>query len=340
MALTIEEVVILADPKGLCYPFAQRVYRDILERPQRDFSIRLVAVSFPEFSDGEKKARVEENVRKRECYYIHDGNKKPATWLAELGMANNALNFADAGKIIDVIPYFMFARQDRKDEPRVSITTKEVADAIQKYGDGLMTVDLHNLAITGSFDIPIDNLGTFPVVINYIKDKHPNILKEFGPYRKKGSVMSPDAGGTSRCRKFINMCSALGIDVLLVMGDKYRPQAGSIDGSTYRLLGNVRRSNVLIVDDMYASGGTMITASKEVRNRGARKVYGYATHPLFTNGARFVARHFDLLMTSDTRYCKPMRGLEVISVAPLVAEAIYRRIRGESISDLSEIKKH
>lgn len=336
MASTIDEVIILADEEGKCFPFAKTVYEEIARQPNRPFPVKLVPMRFKHFADGEEKAIVGGNVRKRECYFIHDGNKPGATWLQNLGAANNALHFADAAQITDVLPYFMYARQERKDEPRTSITVKDVADIIQKYGNRVMTVDIHTLAIQLAFDIPVDNIGTFPTLIEHLERKHPDFLRD-GDL----GVMSPDTGGTSRCRKFINMLAARGIRAELIVGDKYRPQAGTVDRDSYRVVGDVKDKRILNLDDLYGSGNTMIMAADWAMEHGAREVIGYATHPVFCGkgGVPPVAKHFKFLMTSDTRYQPRKKGLELISVAKLMGNAIYRRILGESISYLSEVKE-
>ncbi|MEM1535545.1 MAG: ribose-phosphate diphosphokinase [Candidatus Pacearchaeota archaeon] len=321
-----DEVAILADPEGKCYGFAKKVYQYIVEKPERDFPVRFVNIEIKRFRDREEKVRITENIRKKQCYFIHDSSKEPAYWFTELALINETLHSSAASEIVDVLPYLKFARQDRKDESRTSQNAKVVAELISKYADRCISVDVHAPQIQGFFGIPFDNLYSFPTIVEYLYKNHKSFLENI-------VVMSPDRGGVERATSFKNKLAKKGIEASLAIGYKSRPKPGEVS-EKYEILGEVKGKNVLIVDDIIDSGGTLCRAADALRKKHAKAIWAYATHGLFTEGTRAVTRKLDKVLVSDTIYNKRSRKLEIISLAELFGEAIYRAIKGESISEL------
>lgn len=320
--MSVHRSTILADPEGYGWEYAKRIYKELKANPKNN-SFELNKINIKKFKDGEFKPKIELNVRKRNCYFIHDPTLPPSEWFAELCMINQALRKSSAQEIIDVFPYLKFSRQDRKDESRVPISAKVVADVIELYAGRVLTIDFHNPAIDGFYKIPVDNLSSYPVVVKYLTEHHPDILKNL-------TIMSTDAGGAPRAKAF---AKKLGISDVAI-GYKSREKANEVE--SFKILGEVNGKNVLIIDDMVDTGGTLIKASETARSSGALKVYGYCTHGLFTEGMRKVTDNFDLFFIGDTLKLKesPGTNVEVISFASLFAEAIYRTSEGESLSEL------
>lgn len=319
-----EEVAIIADSKGEGYSFAKGVYEFIKGKEGRDFPIKMIDMERIDFKDGEFKLRVADNIRRSQCYLIHDSNKKPCEWYSELNFALDAMAFSSPSEINVVLPYTKFARQDRKETSRVSVNAKALANMVSRYADRGMTVDLHNPAMQAFFDIPFDNLYSFPSLINYLK-------KDYGGVLEKLVVVSPDVGGGKRVRGFAKRLKAAGIDADVAIGDKVRVQDNDVE--KVEIMGSVRGKNCLIIDDIIDTGNTLIKTGEAVRSLGAKSVYAYGTHGLFSDGADKFSI-FDKVFVSDTLKNANRKNIEVVSLVPLFGEAIYRTIRGESLSVL------
>ena len=309
---------MIANPEGKAWSFAQKVY-ETLATESNEFE--LVPVEIRKFRDGECKPKITKNVRRRECYFIHDSNQEPAQWLLELALINHTLKNSSATQVIDVLPYLKFSRQDRKDESRVPISARVVADITKEYADRVMTLDVHNPAIQGFYEIPFDNLHSFPTVIDYMQKNCPSLLEDV-------VVMSTDTGGAPRAKSF-----ARKIGAELVVGYKVREKAGEVED--LKILGTVRGKKVLMIDDLIESGGTLSKASSAAKEvGGATHTYAYCAHGLFTKGIDSVVDVFDRVFISDTVYQPPHSKLETISFAPLFAQAILRTTQGDSLSEL------
>ncbi len=313
-----DEYVILADPACVGWNFALDIFEDL---KSRGGNFELSPIKIKEFRDGEIKPRIEKNVRGKSCFFIHDSNKDPSRWFLEIGLINQALEKSSAKKVIDVFPYHRFARQDRKDESRVPISAGVVARLVDEYVDSVLTLDVHNPAIDGFYKTRFDNLLSFPIVIRYLREN-------FEISSENTVMMSPDAGGATRAQEFARR---MGIEQV-VIGYKVRKIEGEVD--KLRISGEVSGKDVFIVDDIVDSGGTLVKASSVVREQGARKVYGYCTHGLFTKGIEYVLPHFDAFFVGDTLKQKEDVRLKVVPFAPLFAEAIYRISNGSSLSEL------
>jgi len=282
------------------------------------------------FRDKEVKIRIRDNVRKSECFFIHDSNRNPSDWLLEIAFVNEALHNSSVSEITDVFPYLRFSRQDRKDKSRVAQNAKVVANVINLCADRVVTLDVHAPQIALASSIPFDNLYSFSIVIDHLIKNHPNILENI-------MLMSPDAGGAKRVEAFRNRLSYSGIDSDIVIGYKSRPREGEI--GVFKMIGDVENKNVIIIDDIIDSGKTLVEAAQELRKRGAKKIYAYGTHALFTEGVDKVVENFERVFVSDTLKQTKHEKLEIISVAELFAEAIKRISNGESLSELFETKK-
>jgi len=286
----------------------------------------LGSVELKRFSDGEIWVKYGENIRGSEVFIIQSTNP-PAENLLELLLMLDAAKRASATRITAVIPYFGYSRQDRKDQPRVSITAKLVANLITVAGaDRVMTMDLHAAQIQGFFDIPFDHLygsTMFTGLLNNIKQ---NLV-----------VVSPDVGGIKMARSY-----AKRIHADLVVIDKRRPKQNLAE--VVNIIGNVEGKDVLLVDDLIDTAGTFVGAIDALKKKGAHDIYGAITHPLFSGPAleRIQNSQLKKLYVSDTISMKldeKSDKIEKISASEIFAEAIRRTYNNESISSLFDIDK-
>ena len=311
--------------------FIKKVYEKLSEKLED--KVKLVNVKIKTFRDGEIKVKIEENVREKICFYIHDCSLPPNDWFLQLSFINYALKYSSASKVVDVLPYLYFSRQDRKDESRVAINARVVADNISLYADEVITCDLHSPQIQAFYSIPLNNLYSFPHAIDQMlmdeetrKDFYDGLV-----------IMSPDAGGVKRAESFLKRLSKkINKEIDLVFGYKKRPKEGEV--SEYKVSGNVKDikgKNVLIVDDIIDSGNTLINAARVLKENKAKKVFAYATHGLFTEGYEKLLNILDRIFVSNT---KPQdeKKVKVIDLSDLFAEAIYRIYTGQSLSILFE----
>ncbi len=277
------------------------------------------------FADDEIFVRINENVRGEDVFLIQSTSKPANDNLMELLIAIDALTRASAERITAVIPYFGYARQDRKTDGRTPISAKLVANLISTAGaDRVLTMDLHAGQIQGFFDVPTDNLVAMPVIEHDIRMTH------------NGAdlmVVSPDVGGVVRAR---NLANRLGCDLAIV--DKRRPEAGKSE--VMNIIGDVTDRRCILVDDICDSGGTLVNAAKALKDAGAVGVSAYVTHGVLSNNA--VKRIEDSVM-DEIVICDTIRpteedfasdALRVLSVAPLLGEAIRRIANNESVSKL------
>src|SRR5487761_568927 len=283
--------------------------REVCEHLQ----VRLGEVEVGRFPDGEVMVEVRENVRGGDVFVIQSICTPPNENLMELLLMMDALRRASAKRVTAVIPYFGYSRQDRKVAPRVPISAKLVADLITTAGASrVLTVDLHAGQIQGFFNIPVDNLFAMPVLVQYLR-KHID--------GKKVTVVSPDAGGVERARAFARRLNAN-----LAIIDKRRQRASEIAGM--RLVGEVKDTIAILVDDMIDTAGTITEAAKVVSAAGASEVFAVATHPILSDPAcdRLSKSIIKEIISTNPI---PLRAkaqaelpkLKMLSVAPLIAEA-------------------
>ena len=286
---------------------------------------KLVHSSIKKFSDGEIYIEINENIRGNSIFVIQSVSSPANDNLMELLLCIDALKRSSAKNITAVIPYFGYARQDRKVVPRTSISAKLVSNLIAKAGaDRVVTVDLHAGQIQGFFDIPVDNLFATPIFARHVKKK----IKT-----KNLICIAPDVGGTERAR-------ALGklLNVGLAIVDKRRPKAGQ--SQVMNIIGDVRGKTCIIVDDIIDSGGTIVNAAAALKKRGARDVHVYVTHGVLSGGAENKIKKSNIknLVITDTienaAKVKNIKNIEVLTISNLVGEAIKRISNSTSVSDL------
>ncbi|MEW6653795.1 MAG: ribose-phosphate pyrophosphokinase [Bacteroidota bacterium] len=282
-------------------------------------------VDVKHFSDGEIWVKFQENIRGRDIYIVQS-TMPPAENLMELLIMLDAAKRASASRVTAVLPYFGYARQDRKDQPRVSITAKLVANLITIAGaDRVITMDLHAAQIQGFFDIPFDHLYASPVFSGlFNEDDCENLV-----------VVSPDVGGIKLARSYAKRLNAG-----LIVIDKRRPKHNIVE--VMQIIGDVTNKNVLIVDDLIDTGGTFVNAVKALKDGGALKVFGAVTHPLLSGDAinKINLSDLDKLFVSDSiPLAEESEKIVIRSASGLLAEAIIRSNRNESISSLFEIDK-
>jgi len=312
---------IIANPEGKSWNFAKKVYENLKER---DGKYELNEVSVKKFRDGELKPKIKDNIRRKNCFFIHDSTLPPCEWLTQLALINGTMKNSSAQEINDVLPYLAFSRQDRKDESRVPISSKVVADIIGLYANRVLTIDVHNPAIEGDYKVPFDNLHSFKTVIDYLNKE------DFG-FFKNTVIMSPDVGGAKRARSF---AKRVGINKIAI-GNKNREEDGEVE--SIQIIGHVKNKNVLMVDDILDSGNTIIQAYNAVKEKEAEKISAYAPHGLFTKGVKRLTDCLDLVIIGDIIYNPDLENNEkvkIVSFAPLFAEAIYRINEGHSLSEL------
>ncbi len=281
--------------------------------------------SLDRFPDGELLVRLHEDVRGRDCYVVQSTCEPVNSNLVELLIFLDCLRRASARRITAVIPYFGYARQDRKDEGRVPITAKLVANLIAEAGaDRVLCMDLHAAQIQGFFDLPVDHLTAAPVVLKHFE----SIRESLGDC----VVVSPDVGNVKVANMYAN---ALGCELAII--DKRRRSGAEVVLKS--LIGEVAGRNVLMFDDMIATGGTVCEAAKLVRERGAKEVHIACTHAVMAGLApqRLAEAPIDHAVVTDTippgdRLAALGERLEVLSVAGLLGEAIHRIHHDQSVS--------
>jgi len=276
------------------------------------------------FPDGEKAIRVEDDVRGRDCFVVQSTCEPVDDHLVELLIYLDCLRRASASRITAVIPYFGYARQDRKDEGRVPITAKLVANLITTAGaDRVLAIDLHAKQLQGFFDIPVDHLTGELVLTKYFRDKKINNL----------TVVSPDVGNMKIAARH---AEHLGGELAIV--HKKRVSGSEVEAN--EMIGEVKGRNILMCDDIIATAGTICSAANLLKERGAEKIYVGATHGVFVSPAleRLEQAPIDEVVVTNTipssERSKEVTSIKVLSVASMLGEAIKRIHRNESVSNL------
>jgi ribose-phosphate pyrophosphokinase len=320
----MEGIVILADSKGKGYGFAKGVCEYIMKKEGRQFPVIMADILRTEFVDGEYKLKISHNVRRKSVFFIHDSNKEPSKWITDLLFTLEAMSFSSPEEVNVVFPYTRFARQDRKDESRVSVNVKAIADLVSLYADRGMTMDLHVPQIQEFFEIPFDNLKSAPVLVNYLLEKHSGILTNL-------VIVSPDAGGGKRVEELQKALMNKGVNAGIAICYKKRSRDNQVD--EIKVMGDIEGKNCLILDDIIDTGNTLVKTCEELKKVGAKRVLAYGTHGLFSRGTeKFTC--FDKLIISDTMFNNPSEKVDILSTVGLFGEAIYRTYRGESLSVL------
>ena len=303
--------------------FSGTANKELAEKISKSLNIKLGKLTVSRFSDGEIGVKVHENVRGKDTFVIQPTCPPVNENLTELLIILDALRRASASRITAVIPYFGYARQDRKDQPRVPITAKLVANILYAAGaNRVLTLDLHAGQIQGFFDIPVDHLYGINTIVDYFKKAKTNNLV----------IVSPDVGGIKMARAYAKRFRA-GLAIV----DKRRNTPESTE--VMNILGEVKGKNVIIVDDIVATGSSLTEAAKALKNAGAKKIFAAITHGILSNNAvgKIDESCIDSLIITDSIPLgknKKSNKVKVVSVGSLFAEAIKRIHFEKSISVL------
>jgi len=281
------------------------------------------------FPDGEKSIQLESDVRGRDCFVVQSTCAPVDENLVELLIFLDCLRRASAARVTAVVPYFGYARQDRKDAGRVPITAKLVANLITAAGAArLLSIDLHAKQLQGFFDIPVDHLTAEPVFVEYFKAKKIPDL----------TVVAPDVGNMKTASRY---AMALGAELAII----HKRRLNGHEVVCGEIIGNVQGRNIIMCDDMITTAGTICQAARLVRERGARKIYVGATHGVFADQAieRIMDSPIDEVVVTDTippdSRTGTMTKMHSLSVAPVLGEAIWRIHENKSLSEMFDIKR-
>ncbi len=290
----------------------------------RQLKLKLVNSNIKRFADGEVYIEINENIRGNSIFVVQSTSNPANDNLMELLICIDALRRSSAKNITAVIPYFGYARQDRKVVPRTAISAKLVSNLITNAGaNRILSVDLHAGQIQGFFDIPVDNLFATPIFAKHIKKIKLNNLV----------CVSPDVGGVERTRALSRR-----INSSIAIIDKRRPAPGKSE--VMNIVGNIVNKNCVIVDDIIDSGGTIVNAAKALKNKGAKDIYVFITHAVLSGDAvnKIEKSQIKKLITTDTidnsKKIKKSKKIEVIPIAPMISEAMKRISNSTSVSSL------
>ena len=303
--------------------FSGNSNKSLAEAIAKHLNTELAGIDVGHFSDGETSVHLNESVRGKDVFIIQSTSTPVNENLMELLVIIDAVRRASAGRITAVIPYFGYARQDRKAKPRDPITAKLVADILTSAGaDRVLTIDLHAAQIQGFFDIPVDNLVGNHILTNYFKD----IVDD------SFVVVSPDVGSVTRAR---TVASKLNCPIAII--DKRRPKANQVE--IMNIIGDVNGKNALLVDDMIDTAGTICLGAEALHNNGVKKIYACCTHAVLSGPAieRIKNSYIDKLIVLDTIELpkeKLLDKIEVLSVGTLLAKAIDSIYRDIPMSDI------
>lgn len=301
-------------------------HRELAERIAQSIGIELTDVTVNTFPDGESFVKINENIRGMDVFIVQPTCPPTNHNLMELCVMVDAVRRASAGRITAVIPFYGYARQDRKDQPRVPITAKLVANILTAAGvDRVVTVDLHAAQIQGFFDIPVDHLYAAPVLIRHLREHYVKDLQNL-------TVVSPDVGGVKMARAY---AVALGAELAIVA--KHRVNATQVEAMN--VIGNVAGRDVVLIDDMTETAGTLCAAAQILKDNGAQRVFACVSHGVLGDLARerLASSCIERVLTSDTVPLAYGPKVDCVSVAGLLGEAIQRIHDGESVSSLFDI---
>lgn len=304
--------------------FAGNATPELAQKVAERLFIQLGKAKVGRFSDGEISVEIEENVRGGDIFILQSTCAPTNDNLMELIVMVDAMRRASAGRITAVIPYFGYARQDRRvRSSRVPITAKVVADFLSSVGvDRVLTVDLHAEQIQGFFDVPVDNVFGTPVLLADMQEKN----------LENPVIVSPDIGGVVRARANAKLLDEADLAII----DKRRPKANV--AQVMHIIGDVKDRDCILVDDMIDTGGTLCAAAVALKKNGAKRVFAYATHPVFSGNAVENLRNscIDEIIVTDSIPLSPevaaMPNVRVLSLSPMLAESIRRVSNEESIS--------
>ncbi|MEJ6642534.1 MAG: ribose-phosphate pyrophosphokinase [Akkermansiaceae bacterium] len=305
---------------GTAHPALAQGIATYLKRPLTDVSV----TAFP---DGETFVKINENIRGEDVYIIQPTCPPTNHNLMELMIMVDAAKRSSAGRINAVIPFFGYARQDRKDQPRVPITAKLVADLLSAAGvDRVVTMDLHAAQIQGFFNIPVDHLYGKPVLIREIRER-------FGDNCSELTVVSPDVGGVKMARAYSD---ALGAQLAIVA--KHRVSATEVEAM--QVIGNVEGRDVILVDDMTETAGTLCAAAEILKKGGAKRIFAAVSHAVIGDlgHERIENSMIEEVITTDSTPVEARGKVKPVTIAPILGEAIRRIHEGESVTSLFDLE--
>jgi ribose-phosphate pyrophosphokinase len=301
-------------------------HRGLAERIAESIGTTLADVHVTAFPDGETFVKINENIRGDDVFIIQPSCPPTNHNIMELLIMVDAARRASAGRINAVMPFFGYARQDRKDQPRVPITAKLVANMLTEAGvNRLITMDLHAPQIQGFFDIPVDHLYAKPALIGYLREQNAGADGNL-------TVVSPDVGGVKMARAYAD---ALGADLAIVA--KHRISATKVEAMN--IIGEVAGRDCLLVDDMTETAGTLCAAAEILERSGARRIYAGVSHAVLTEMGRerIAASAIEKVITTDSVPMATGPKVHAVAIAPLLAEAIRRINGGQSVTSLFEV---
>ncbi len=304
---------------GTAHPQLAQDIADVMGLPLCDATV----TTFP---DGESFVQIKESIRGADAFIIQPTCPPTNHNLMELLVMVDAVRRASASRITAVMPFYGYARQDRKDKPRVPITSKLVANLLTAAGvNRVLAMDLHAAQIQGFFEIPVDHLHSLPVLVKHLKEKYVHNMSNL-------VVVSPDIGGVKNAKSYANV---LGTELAIVA--KQRISATEVDA--HAVIGNVEGKDVLMIDDMTESGGTLCAAAKILKEHGAARIFAGVSHGVLNEAARARIKEspIECLLTSDSVPMAYGENVDTVSIAPLLAQAIANIHNNDSVTHLFEI---
>ncbi len=301
-------------------------HKELAEKIASHIGIPLTDVTVNSFPDGESFVKINENIRGKDVFLIQPTCPPTNNNFMELCVMIDAARRASAGRITAVMPFFGYARQDRKDQPRVPITAKLVANLLTAAGvNRILTMDLHAAQIQGFFDIPVDHLYATPVLVRHLRENYVKDMENL-------VVVCPDIGGVKMAKAY---STALGVQMAIVA--KHRVSATEVEASA--VIGDVKGRDVLLVDDMTETAGTLCAAARILKEHGARRIFAGVSHGVLSDLARERLSHSDIerVLTSDSVPMANGPKVDTVSIAELMGDAIQRIHAGESVSSLFKI---
>ncbi|MDO4220841.1 MAG: ribose-phosphate pyrophosphokinase [Akkermansia sp.] len=304
---------------GTAHPHLAQDIADVMGLPLCDATVNT-------FPDGESFVQIKESIRGADAFIIQPTCPPTNHNLMELLVMVDAVRRASASRITAVMPFYGYARQDRKDKPRVPITSKLVANLLTAAGvNRVLAMDLHAAQIQGFFEIPVDHLHSLPVLVKHLKEKYVQNMNNL-------VVVSPDIGGVKNAKSYANV---LGTELAIVA--KQRISATEVDA--HAVIGNVEGKDVLMIDDMTESGGTLCAAAKILKEHGAARIFAGVSHGVLNDAARARLKDspIECLLTSDSVPMAYGENVDTVSIAPLLAQAIANIHNNDSVTHLFEI---